>query len=45
MAKKLTRREFVHTSTAGSLVLGATRPAFGQAPAVRANASRPAVVA
>jgi N4-(beta-N-acetylglucosaminyl)-L-asparaginase len=46
MAKTLTRREFVQTSTAASLALGATSaPAFGQAPAVRTAASTPVVIA
>ena len=45
MSTKLTRREFVHTTTAASLALGSTSPAFGQAPAVRAGGSRPVVIA
>lgn len=45
MAKTLTRREFVQTSTtAAGVALGAA-PAFGQAPAVRAGGSRPVVIA
>ena len=45
MSTKITRREFVSTSTAAGLALGATSPAFGQAPAVRTGASTPVVVA
>ncbi len=45
MSEKLTRREFVHTSTAAAgLALGAG-PAFGQAPAVRTGAATPVVIA
>ncbi len=43
MAKKVTRREFVQTSTAG-LAVAATRPVFGQAPAVITSSVRPVVV-
>ena len=45
MATKLTRREFVSTSTAAGLALGAPASVFGQAPAVRTGASKPAVIA
>jgi N4-(beta-N-acetylglucosaminyl)-L-asparaginase len=44
MSKKLTRRQFAQTSTAAGLAVGAA-PAFGQAPVVRANATRPVVIA
>jgi hypothetical protein len=44
MSKKLTRREFVHTSTTASLALGAA-PVFGQAPAMRTAGSKPVVIA
>jgi N4-(beta-N-acetylglucosaminyl)-L-asparaginase len=43
MSKKLTRRQFVQTSTAAGLAVG-TVPAFGQAPAVRTSDSRPVVI-
>ncbi|MGD9905128.1 MAG: N(4)-(beta-N-acetylglucosaminyl)-L-asparaginase [Vicinamibacterales bacterium] len=45
MATKLTRREFVSTSTAAGFALGAPAAAFGQAPAVRTGATRPVVIA
>jgi N4-(beta-N-acetylglucosaminyl)-L-asparaginase len=44
MAKRVTRREFVQTSTAG-IAIAATRPAFGQASAVRTSSVKPVVVA
>lgn len=44
MGKKLTRREFVQTGTAAGLVLTASTPTFGQAPAVRAGGIKPVVV-
>ncbi len=44
MSEKLTRREFVQTSTAAGLALGAG-PAFGQAPAVRTGGVKPVVIA
>jgi N4-(beta-N-acetylglucosaminyl)-L-asparaginase len=44
MATKLTRREFVRTSTAAGVALGAS-PVFGKAPAVQTNAVKPVVVA
>jgi N4-(beta-N-acetylglucosaminyl)-L-asparaginase len=44
MRKRVTRREFVQTSTAG-LAVAATRPVFGQAPAVQTGGIRPVVVA
>jgi N4-(beta-N-acetylglucosaminyl)-L-asparaginase len=44
MAKRVTRREFVQTSTAG-IAIAAARPAFGQAPAVRTSTVKPVVVA
>ncbi len=43
MAKKVTRREFVQTSTAAGLALAAPVP--GQAPAVRSAGVKPVVVA
>ena len=45
MSKKLTRREFVQTSTAAGVALGASPPVFGQAPAVHTTAVKPVVVA
>ena len=45
MPTKITRREFVSTSTAAGLALGATAPVFGQAPAVRTGGSTPVVIA
>ena len=45
MSSTLTRREFVHATTATSLALGATAPAFGQAPAVRTSGTKPVVIA
>ena len=38
-AKKVTRREFVQTSTAAGVAVGASRTVFGQAPAVQTAAS------
>ena len=43
MSPKVNRREFVKTGTAASLA-AATRPAFGQAPAVTTPASKPVVI-
>jgi N4-(beta-N-acetylglucosaminyl)-L-asparaginase len=43
MRKKVTRREFVQTSTAG-LAVAAAAPVFGQAPAVQTRGIRPVVV-
>jgi len=43
MARKVTRREFVQTSTAG-LAVAAARPAFAQAPAVVTGSIKPVVV-
>jgi len=45
MAQKLTRREFVHTSTAAASVALGTTPAFGQAPSLRTGGSTPVVIA
>ena len=45
MSTKLTRREFVHTTTAAGLSIGAASSAFGQAPAVRSGGSTPVVIA
>ena len=44
MSKRVTRREFVQTSTAG-LAVAATQPAFGRAPAIQTSAIKPVVVA
>ena len=44
MAKRFTRREFVHTSTAG-LAIAATRPALAKPPAIQTGSIRPVVVA
>ncbi len=44
MSKKLTRRDFVQTTTAAGVALGAS-PAFGKAPAMHTNAVKPVVVA
>ncbi len=45
MAKTLTRRQFVQSSTAAAGLALGTTPAFGQAPAVRAPAATPVVIA
>ena len=45
MSQKLTRREFVQTSTAASVALGTAASAFGQAPAMRTAGSKPVVIA
>lgn len=45
MSRRITRREFVQTSTAAGLALGAPAPLFGRAPAVQARTARPVVVA
>ena len=44
MRKRVTRRQFVQTSTAG-LAVAAARPVFGQAPAVQTGGIKPVVVA
>jgi N4-(beta-N-acetylglucosaminyl)-L-asparaginase len=44
MAKRVTRREFVHTSAAG-IAVAAAAPVFGKAPAVQSAAVKPVVVA
>ena len=44
MGKKVTRREFVRTGTAAGVVVAATRPLFGQAPAVRTGSIKPVVI-
>jgi N4-(beta-N-acetylglucosaminyl)-L-asparaginase len=44
MSRRLTRRQFVATGAAAAGI-AATRPAFGQAPAVRAGGVKPVVVA
>lgn len=44
MSKTITRREFVHTSTAVGVALGAPLSVFGQAPAVRTNSVKPVVI-
>jgi len=46
MSKKLTRREFVQTSTAvGVAISGTSASVFGKAPAVQTNSVKPVVVA
>ena len=45
MSQKLTRREFVQTSTAASVALGTAASAVGQAPAMRTGGSKPVVIA
>jgi N4-(beta-N-acetylglucosaminyl)-L-asparaginase len=46
MSKKITRREFVQTSTAvGVAISGSSAAIFGQAPAVQTNSVKPVVVA
>ena len=46
MSKKITRREFVQTSTAvGVAISGGSVPVFGKAPAVQTNSVKPVVVA
>ena len=45
MSRKLTRREFVQTSTAAGVALGAPGAVFGQAPAVRTAGAKPVVIA
>ena len=45
MSEKLTRREFVQTSTAAATVALGAAPAFGQAPAVRTGGTTPVVIA
>jgi N4-(beta-N-acetylglucosaminyl)-L-asparaginase len=45
MPTKITRREFVSTSTAAGLAIGTASSALGQAPAVRTAASTPVVIA
>ncbi len=44
MARRVSRREFVQTGTAG-LAVAVARPAFGQAPAVATGAIKPVVIA
>src|SRR5918995_3113579 len=43
MLKRVTRREFVQTSTAG-IAVAATAPVFGQAPAIKTGGLKPVVV-
>jgi N4-(beta-N-acetylglucosaminyl)-L-asparaginase len=43
MGKRVTRREFVHSSAAGFAV-AAARPVFGQAPAIQTGSIKPVVV-
>ena len=43
MARKVTRRQFVQSSTTG-LAIAATRPVFGQAPAVATGSIKPVVI-
>ncbi len=45
MSRKLTRREFVQTSTAAGVALTAPVTAFGQAPAIRTGGAKPVVIA
>ncbi len=45
MSQKLTRRQFVQTSTAAASVALGTAPALGQAPAMRTAGSKPVVIA
>ena len=45
MSKTITRREFVHTSTAIGVALGTPSSVFGQAPAVMTNSVKPVVIA
>jgi N4-(beta-N-acetylglucosaminyl)-L-asparaginase len=45
MARKLNRREFVQTTTAAGVVAAATKPLFGQAPAVISKGVKPLVIA
>lgn len=45
MAKKVTRREFVQTTTAAGMALGVATPSLGQAPAIRTGGVRPIVIA
>ena len=45
MSEKLSRREFVQTSTAAATVALGAAPAFGQAPAVRTGGVAPVVIA
>ena len=42
---KLTRRDFVRTTTAAGVALGTSTSAFGKAPAIQTNAVKPVVVA
>ena len=42
---KLTRREFVRTSTAAGVALGTSTSVFGKAPAIQTNGVKPVVVA
>ena len=45
MASKLTRRDFVRTTTAAGMALGASTSVFGKAPAVQTGSIKPVVVA
>ena len=45
MANKITRRQFVRTSTAAGVALGTTTNVFGKAPAIQTGAVKPVVVA
>ena len=42
---KLTRREFVHATTAAGVALGTSTAAFGKAPAIQTTSIKPVVVA
>jgi hypothetical protein len=45
MAKKLTRREFVQSTTTAGLAVAGSRSVFGQAPAVRTTSVKPVGIA
>ncbi len=45
MPRKISRREFVRTSTAAGVVVGASTTAFGKAPAIQTSSVKPVVVA
>ena len=45
MPRKISRREFVRTSTAAGVAVGASTTAFGKAPAIQTNTIKPVVVA
>ena len=45
MTQKISRRQFVRTSTAAGVALGAATSAFGKAPAIQTGTVKPVVVA